>query len=95
MTLPRKTRRFLPAALILAGAGLAAACTTSSVAQEAATQGEDRGAGRVSTAAVASGAPSGPESDAESGAAPAPDEVAAPAGANLFAASLAPGRGDA
>ena len=34
MTLPLKTRRFLPAALILAGAGFAAACTTSSVAQE-------------------------------------------------------------
>ena len=34
MTLPLKTRRFLPAALILAGAGLAAACTTSSIAQE-------------------------------------------------------------
>ncbi len=29
MTLPHKTRRFLPAALILAGAGVAAACTTS------------------------------------------------------------------
>jgi len=37
MTLPLKTRRFLPAALILAGAGFAAACTTSSVAQEATT----------------------------------------------------------
>lgn len=37
MTLPLKTRRFLPAALILAGAGFAAACTTSSIAQEAAT----------------------------------------------------------
>jgi len=36
MTLPLKTRRFLPAALILAGAGFAAACTTASVAQEAA-----------------------------------------------------------
>jgi len=37
MTLPRKTRRFFPAALILAGAGLAAACTTASVAQDTAT----------------------------------------------------------
>lgn len=36
MTLPLSTRRFLPAALILAGAGLAAACTTASVAQETA-----------------------------------------------------------
>lgn len=36
MTLPRNTRRFLPAALILAGAGLGAACTTASVAQDTA-----------------------------------------------------------
>ena len=36
MTLPLSPRRFLPAALILAGAGLAAACTTASVAQETA-----------------------------------------------------------
>ncbi|WP_071676125.1 curli-like amyloid fiber formation chaperone CsgH [Nioella nitratireducens] len=36
MTLPLKTRRFLPAALILAGAGIAAACT-SSIAEETAS----------------------------------------------------------
>lgn len=35
MTLPLPTRRFLPAALILAGAGLAAACTTASTASTA------------------------------------------------------------
>lgn len=32
MTLPLSQRRFLPAALILAGAGLAAACTSASTA---------------------------------------------------------------
>ena len=36
MTFPLPTRRFLPAALILAGAGLAAATTTSSLADETA-----------------------------------------------------------
>lgn len=36
MTLPLPTRRFLPAALILAGAGVAAACTTSTAATSAA-----------------------------------------------------------
>ena len=37
MTFPLPTRRFLPAALILAGAGVAAACTSSIAATSAAT----------------------------------------------------------